>query len=154
MQDINKIKYFQHIFLLFIVVIVLQSKKIKNFLEKNIYKKLNDEPKNKYINKSIRILIALIPAIIYFYYDSKYSTFSMNNLGVTNVINEKQLNMILQLIGSYIFVDIINKNLDIEYDNNQLFILIINMSIAYTIIQDKNMSFLVGLSHILIKHLT
>jgi len=148
--------YFQHIMLLLIVILVILRNPVYNFLDKYLYKRLQ----NVLIVKYLKIFIALIPVIIMFYYDIKYSSFSMKNLGITTYIPNEMLNSILRLLGSYYIVqstglslgvligdtqNILNKELTVQ------FILFFTAAFAYT--NNRSESLFAAITYFLIKYL-
>lgn len=149
-------KYFQHMILLIILILILLRKYIYGFLNKYIYSKIS----NLLIKKYIKIIVALIPIYIMVYYDINYSSFSMKNLGVTKYISNLHLNAILRLIGSYCIVqssglslglfigdtqNIINKEMIIQ------FLLFFTAAFAYT--NNRSESLFAAISYFLIKYL-
>jgi hypothetical protein len=60
-----------------------------------MYEPIDKKIKNKTVTRTTKISIALIPIIIILYLDIKYSSFSMNNLGVTKLISNDNINTFL-----------------------------------------------------------
>lgn len=148
--------YFQHILLLLVVILILLRNKVYNFLNKYIYNYIPSIIVKKYI----KIIVALIPLYIMLYYDIKYSSFSMKNLGITTHINNDTFNSILRLVGSYYIVqstglslgvligdtqNIINKELIIQ------FILFFTAAFAYT--NNRSESMFAAIAYFLVKYL-
>lgn len=148
--------YFQQVMLLLIIILILLRNPIYNFLDKYIYKKIP----NLMVVKYIKIIISLIPIYIMLYYDIRYSSFSMKNLGVTTYIPNDVLNSILRLLGSYYIVqstglslgvligdtqNILNKELMIQ------FILFFTAAFAYT--NNRSESMFAAITYFLIKYL-
>jgi len=148
--------YFQHVMLLLIIVLIILRNKVYNLLDKYIYKRIP----NLILQKYIKIFIALIPIYIMLYYDIRYSSFSMYNLGVTKYIPNNILNSMLQLLGSYYIVQSTGLSLGVLIGDTQnimnkelivQFILFFTAAFAYT--KNRSESLFAAIIYFLIKYL-
>lgn len=102
--------YFQHIFIILLLISYSNYKKINETLNKHVYDKI----KNKTIKYYSKLFISLIPIFIMLYLDLKFSSFSMNNLGVTNYIPNDLINSILKLFGAYCLIQVAAQDFGIK----------------------------------------
>lgn len=102
--------YFQHIFIIILLISYSNYKKINETLNKHIYDKI----KNKRIKYYLKLFISLIPIFIILYLDLNYSSFSMESLGVTKYITNDKLNAILRLFGAYCLIQVAAQDFGIK----------------------------------------
>ena len=152
-------KYFQYIYLIFILL----SFTFKDFLYENLYKKIYDKIDLHIENNNVRIFtksfIALLPILPVIYYDFFYKSFSIHNLGIKSVKKNRYINTILRLFGSYVIIQVAAQDLGVKTGTVQSdFIklsfmqVILFIGCAYAITQDRSEAILAALIYFQLKH--
>jgi len=158
--------YFQHILIIVLIFCFYNYKNINDSLNKFIYDPIqknckdDDQKKCKYvtITKIIKISLALIPILIILYLDITYSSFSMKNLGVTNIIPSEMLNSLLKLFGAYCIIQVAAQDVGIKTGDEQAdfvkspimqFLMYAGASFALT--QNRSMSIIATLLYFQLK---
>jgi hypothetical protein len=96
----------------------------------------------------LKKIILSIPFLLMVYYDIRYSSFSLRNLGVSPVYNNI-IKQILNIFGSYGIIYIFSQDIGLKtttiqtnyIQTNTLFI-VISVSMAYSITQNRSQSIL------------
>ncbi len=151
-------EYFQHLMLFGILLSYMNYDKINNTLKKNIYEPIQTKYQNANITKSTKVIISLLPVLIIFYLDFNYSSFSMNNLGVTKVLSNNTIDTILKLFGAYCIIQVAAQDVGIKTGSFQAdivklpwFQFIIYAGIAFTLTQNRSMSLIATLAYFQLK---
>ena len=152
-------KYFQHIYL----ILVLLSFTFKDFLYENIYEKIynkiDSNIENNNIRSFIKSFIALLPILPILYYDILYKSFSIHNLGIKSVKNNRYINTMLRLFGSYVIIQVAAQDLGVKTGTVQSdFIklsfmqVVLYVGCAFAITQDRSEAFLAALVYFQLKY--
>ncbi len=150
--------YFQHVFIGLLVFSFYNWEKINKNLDEKIYKPIQNKFKNKTITLSTKLSIALIPIIIILYLDIKYSSFSMNNLGVTKYVPSELINTLLKLIGGYCIIQVAAQDVgiktgEVQADFVKLPILqfLMYAGVSYSLTQNRSMALIAALAYFQLK---
>ena len=152
-------KYFQYIYIIFILL----SFTFKDFLYKNLYKKIHDKIdlviENNNVRTFIKSFITLLPILPIIYYDFIYKSFSMTNLGIESVKHNRYINTMLRLFGSYVIIQVAAQDLGVKTGTIQSdFIklsfmqVILYIGCAFAITQDRSEAFLAALVYFQLKY--
>ena len=152
-------KYFQLVVIVLIALSFIFKDKINEKLNKHVYTKLNKYVKNRTLFTIIRALIAIFPTIIILHYDIKYRSFSLHNLGVTQIISDKFFNEVLRFFGAYVIIQVAAQDFgvrtgDIQSDTTKLPILqyFLYAGAAYAIAQDRSLALIASLTYFQLKY--
>ena len=152
-------KYFQYIYLIF----VLLSFIFKDFLYENVYKKIYDKMDSSIGNTNVRAFIksfiALFTILPIIYYDFVYKSFSIHNLGIKSVKNNRYINTMLKIFGSYVIIQVAAQDLGVKTGTVQSdFIklsfmqVVLYIGCAYAITQDRSEAILAALVYFQLKY--
>jgi len=152
-------KYFQYIYLIFILL----SFVYKDFLYENLYIKIYDKIdlyiENNNVKTFIKSFIALLPILPIIYYDFFYKSFSMRNLGITSVKNNRYINTMLRIFGSYVIIQVAAQDLGVKTGTVQSDFIklsfmqaVLYVGCAFAITQDRSEAFLAGLVYFQLKY--
>ena len=152
-------KYFQYIYLIF----VLLSFIFKDFLYENVYKKIYDKIDSNIENNNVRTFIksfiALLPILPIIYYDFFYKSFSIYNLGIKSVKKNRYINTTLRLFGSYVIIQVAAQDLGVKTGTVQsdfiklsLMQVVLYAGCAYAITQDRSEAILAALIYFQLKY--
>ena len=162
----NKIKnygwvpfpYFQHVFIGLIIFSLYNWEKIDKNLDKTIYKPIQTKFKNKTITSSTKITVSLIPIMIMLYLDIKYSSFSMNSLGITNYVSNYLIDTILKLFGGYCIIQVAAQDVGVKTGAIQadfvklpLLQFLMYSGIAFSLTQNRSMSIIATFTYFQLK---
>ena len=146
--------YFISIFILLIIISYSYYKNINKQLNTHIYNKLDNT-----VSKYVKLVIALIPIIIITYLDIKYSSFSMNNLGVTKYISNETINTLLKLIGGYCIIQVAAQDIGVKTGEVQADIVktpllqyLMYTGVAFSLTQNRSMSLIASLIYFQLKY--
>lgn len=114
----------------------------------NDYKKVNDFM-DKYIHdRNIKNIILTLPFLSMVYYDIRYSSFSLKNMGFNPSYNDS-LKQILNILGSYAIIHIFSQDTGLKTAITQIGILqthilfiFTSIGMAYSITQNRSQSIL------------
>jgi hypothetical protein len=173
--------YFQHYYVVFIIV----SFTFKDFLYDNIYKKIydkidaffygnekNDKDKDKEKEKDkekanpnqslitiSKSFIALLPILPLIYYDFFYKSFSLHNMGLLNDSYNRYVSTILRLFGSYVIIQVAAQDLGIktgtvqsDFTKLSLMQVVLFAGCAFAITQDRSEALLAALIYFQLKY--
>jgi hypothetical protein len=152
-------KYFQHLYL----ILILLSFIFKDFLYENLYKKIYDKLdssiENNNVRSFIKSFIALFTILPILYYDLVYKSFSIQNLGIKGIKNNRYINTTLRMFGSYVIIQVAAQDLGVKTGTVQSdFIklsfmqVILYVGCAYAITQDRSEAFLAALLYFQLKY--
>jgi len=152
-------KYFQYVYLIFILL----SFTYKDFLYKNFYKKIYDRIdlhiEHNNVRAFIKSFIALSSILPIIYYDFFYKSFSMYSLGFKSVKNNRYINTMLRLCGSYVIIQVAAQDLGVKTGTIQSdfiklsFIqVVLYIGCAYAITRDRSEAFLAALIYFQLKY--
>ncbi len=152
-------KYFQYIYLIF----VLSSFIYKDFLYENVYKKIYNKIdlhiENNNVRAFIKSFIALLPILPIIYYDFIYKSFSIQNLGIKSIKNNRYINTMLRLFGSYVIIQVAAQDLGVKTGTVQSDFIklsfmqaILYVGCAFAITQDRSEAFLAALIYFQLKY--
>ena len=152
-------KYFQYVYIIFILL----SFTFKDFLYVNVYKKIYDKIdlhiENNNVRAFIKSFIALLPILPLIYYDFCYKSFSMHNLGIKSVKNNRYINTMLRIFGSYVIIQVAAQDLGVKTGTVQSdFIklsfmqVVLYIGCAFAITQDRSEAFLAALVYFQLKY--
>lgn len=144
--------YFQYIMLALEIYMIVNYKKVNEWIDKYI---TSDKSNSFFIKK----LILSIPLILITYYDIRYSSFSLKNLGLNPLYNDP-LNQILFILGSYAIIQVLAQDSGIktgllQRDTVQLNILfaIIAVGMAYSVTRNRSQSIIAVLLYYHFKYI-
>jgi hypothetical protein len=147
--------YFQHILIIVLIISYSYYKKINKKLNKNIY----DKVKNKPIKYYFKLIISLIPIFIILYLDLAFSSFSMNNLGITNYVPNEIINSILKLFGAYCLIQVAAQDIGIktgevqgEFFKIPALQFFIYTGVAFSLTQNRSMAIIGALLYFQMKY--
>lgn len=150
--------YFQHVFIGLLVFSFYNWEKINKTLEEKIYKPIQNKFKNETITLSTKISVALIPIIVMLFLDIKYSSFSMNNLGVTKYVPSEIINTLLKLIGGYCIIQVAAQDVGIRTGGVQadfvklpLLQFLMYAGVAFALTQNRSMALIASLTYFQLK---
>jgi len=150
--------YFQHVLIGLLLLGFYNWEKINKTLEEKIYKPIQNEFKNETITLSTKISIALVPIIIMLYLDMKYSSFSMNNLGVTQYVPNDVLDTLLKLIGGYCIIQVAAQDVGLKTGAIQADFVklpplqfLMYAGVAFSLTQNRSMSLIAALTYFQLK---
>ena len=150
--------YFQHCLIIFLLFSYHNYKKINEKLNKDVYSKIKKTFKNDVFTYYSKIFISLIPILSILYLDLRYSSFSMNVLGVTNYISNKTLNTFLKLMGGYCLIQVAAQDVGLKTGNTQSDIVKIPalqffmyVGVAYALTQDRSTAIISALLYFQMK---
>jgi hypothetical protein len=152
-------KYFQYVYIIFILLSFIY----KDFLYENVYKKIYDKIdlhiENNNVRAFIKSFIALLPILPLIYYDFFYKSFSMYNLGIKSVKNNRYINTMLRIFGSYVIIQVAAQDLGVKTGTVQSdfiklsFIqVVLYIGCAFAITQDRSEAFLAALVYFQLKY--
>ena len=152
-------KYFQYVYILFILVSFIY----KDFLYENLYKKIYDKIdlhiENNNFRSFIKSFIALLPILPIIYYDLLYKSFSLYNLGIKSVKNNRHINTMLRLFGSYVIIQVAAQDLGVKTGTVQSDFIklsfmqaVLYVGCAFAITQDRSEAFLAALVYFQLKY--
>ncbi|NBU34042.1 hypothetical protein EB118_07240 [bacterium] len=134
-------KYFQY------VVLGLQIWMIQNYKAVNDYIDSYIDTKNTNHIYAKQVLLTL-PLVSMIYYDIRYSSFSLKNLGFPPQYNDA-LKQILNIMGSYALIQVFSSDtgfkssiLQVEMLQTHLLFIIISIGMAYSVTQNRSQSIL------------
>jgi len=150
--------YFQHVFIGLLILSFYNWEKINKNLDEKIYKPIQNKFKNETVTLSTKIFIALIPIMIILYLDIKYSSFSMNNLGVTNYIPSDIINTLLKLIGGYCIIQVAAQDVGVKTGGIQADFVklpflqfLMYAGVAFALTQNRSMALIATLTYFQLK---
>lgn len=151
-------QYFQHVFFGLLIFSFYNWEKINKTLEEKIYKPIQNEYKNETITLSAKISVALIPIIIMLYFDIKYSSFSMNNLGITKYVPSHLIDSILKLIGGYCIIQVAAQDVGVKTGGIQadfvklpLLQFLMYTGVAFALTQNRSMAIIAAFAYFQLK---
>jgi hypothetical protein len=128
------------------IVLFLQIYLIYNYKTVNeLFDKYFDNSDNQqYIKK----LILTLPLLSMIYYDIRYSSFSLKNMGVDPAYNDT-IKQILNILGSYAIIQILSQDtglkttiLQRDFMQTHLLFIFISIGMAYSVTQNRSQSIL------------
>jgi hypothetical protein len=150
--------YFQHALIILIILGFFNYEKINYVLNKFMYEPIDKKIKNKTVTRTTKISIALIPIIIILYLDIKYSSFSMNNLGVTKLISNDNINTFLKLFGAYCIIQVAAQDIGLKTGDEQadfvklpIFQFLMYGGASYALTQNRSMALIATLLYFQLK---
>jgi hypothetical protein len=152
-------KYFQYLYLIYILL----SFTFKDFLYENLYKKIYDKVdsviENNNVRSFIKSFIALSTILPIIYYDLLYKSFSLHNLGIKSVKQNRCINTMLRLFGSYVIIQVAAQDLGVKTGTVQSDFIklsfmqaVLYIGCAYAITQDRSEAFLAALIYFQLKY--
>lgn len=133
--------YFQYIVLALQVYIIYNYRQVNDFMDKYF-----DPADQK--QQTIKKFILSIPFFSMVYYDIRYSSFSLKNLGVPPSYNDT-IKQILNIVGSYAIIHVFAQDtglktsiLQVDYLQTHLLFSIISIGMAFSITQNRSQSIL------------
>lgn len=146
--------YFQHVLIILLLISYSNYKTINEKSNKYIYSKI----KNETIRQYTKMIISLIPVFIILFLDLKFSSFSMKNLGITNIIPNDTLNNLLKLVGGYCIIQVAAQDIGIETGKFQsefsklpYLQFFLYSGVAYSLTQNRSMAVIAALFYFQIK---
>jgi hypothetical protein len=150
--------HFQYVIIGLIILSFIFKDKVKKALDKHIYSKLEKIITNKTTLTIIKSLIAIFPTLFIIYYDIRYRSFSLYNLGVTKLLHSRYINEFLRLCGAYVIIQVAAQDLgvktgDIQSDSTKLSIVqyLLFVGGAYAITQDRSLALIAGIIYFQLK---
>ena len=100
------------------LILILLSFIFKDFLYENLYKKIYDKLdssiENNNVRSFIKSFIALFTILPILYYDLIYKSFSIQNLGIKGIKNNRYINTTLRMFGSYVIIQVAAQDLGVK----------------------------------------
>ena len=151
--------YFQHVLIIILILSFYNYKNINDKLNKFIYNPIQQKNKDvPIITQTIKISLALIPIIIILYLDIRYSSFSMKNLGVTNIIQSDILDTFLRLFGAYCIIQVAAQDVGLKTGGDQadfvkspIVQFFMYAGASYSITQNRSVAFIASLLYFQLK---
>ena len=107
----------------------------------------------------IKSFIALLPILPIIYYDFIYKSFSLYNLGIKSVKNNRYINTMLRLFGSYVIIQVAAQDLGVKTGTVQSDFIklsfmqaVLYVGCAFAITQDRSEAFLAALIYFQLKY--
>jgi hypothetical protein len=114
---------------------------------------------NNNVRTFIKAFIALLPILPIIYYDFIYKSFSIQNLGIKSVRNNRYINTILRLFGSYVIIQVAAQDLGVKTGTVQSDFIklsfmqaILYAGCAFAITQDRSEALLAALVYFQLKY--
>ena len=150
--------YFQHVFFALLIFSLYNWEKIDKKMDKHIYKPIQNKFKNETITLSTKIFVSLIPIMIMLYLDIRYSSFSMNSLGITNYVPNHLIDTILRLFGGYCIIQVAAQDVGVktgaiqaDFVKQPLLQFLMFSGIAFSLTQNRSMSIIAALTYFQLK---
>lgn len=132
-------KYFQYTVLLFQIWMIRNYRTVNTFIDKYL-----DPLKEN--SKYIKQFILTVPLLSMIYYDIRYSSFSLKNLGVPPKYNDT-IKQVLNILGSYALIQIFSSDtgfkssaLQVEMLQTHILFVVISIGMAYSLTQNRSQS--------------
>lgn len=136
--------YFQQWIILVQILIIKYSVPIKKYLNDFCIKYLGDEEYYTYIYK----FILSIPLLLFVYYDTRYSSFALKNIGVPIEYN-RYINQVLFILGSYGIIQVLGQDTGLQTGVDQrdlvqypIIFAILCVGMAFSITENRSQSFI------------
>lgn len=143
--------YFQYIILALQIYMIYNYQKVNEFMDKYI-------TSNEQHYLVLKKIILSIPLILIVYYDIRYSSFSLKNLGFNPSYNDP-LNQVLYILGSYAIIQLLAQDTGIktgilQRDTVQTYILftLIAIGMAYSVTGNRSQSMIAVLLYYHLKY--
>lgn len=134
--------YFQYVVLAFQVWMIYNYKMVNEYMDSISYFSANP---------TLKKIVLSIPLISIIYYDIRYSSFSLKNLGVPPNYNDT-IKQILNIVGSYALIHIFAQDtglktsvLQQDYLQTHLLFVIISVGMAFSITQNRSQSIIAAI---------
>jgi hypothetical protein len=134
--------YFQQLVILIQILIINYSVQIKKYLNDFCIKYLGNEEYYTYIYK----LILTIPLFLIIYYDTRYSSFALKNIGVPIEYN-RYVNQVLFILGSYGIIQVLGQDTGLQTGVDQrdlvqypIIFAILCVGMAFSITENRSQS--------------
>jgi len=162
-------KYFKHLILFLIILIIVKYNTINSYINKflNIKYEENEEHHIEKLDSffdifkkhGLKIFILFLPVIMLIYYDINYSSFSIKNLGVNKVISNSKFNYLLRVFGAYGIIQILAQDLGLktgylqrEITQSKPIQFLLFFGTAYAITNDRSEAFIGAIIYFILKY--
>jgi hypothetical protein len=133
---------FQQVILLAQILLTRYADPIKIYLKDFCEKYLGDSEYYTYVYKTM----LSIPLVLIVYYDTRYSSFSLKNLGVPSEYN-RYINQVLFILGSYGIIQVLGQDAGLQTGIDQRDIVqltivfaVLCVGMAYSITENRSQS--------------
>lgn len=136
--------YFQQLIILIQILLIKYSVPIKTYLNEFCIKYLGNSEYYTYIYKAI----LSIPLLLIIYYDTRYSSFALKNMGVPLEYN-RYINQVLFILGSYGIIQVLGQDAGLQTGVDQrdlvqspIIFAILCVGMAFSITENRSQSFI------------
>lgn len=107
---------FQQVILIVITILIILYSQVNEWIDKVLdsYFERRDEKEVMTPKNITKFVILSIPILLYFYYDTVYSSFSFFNLGITNMETQRIINYVLLVFGSYGIIQVLSQDFGLK----------------------------------------
>lgn len=127
------IKYFQYLVIGLQIWMIYNHKRVNEFMD-------------KYFSEHVKKVLLSLPLLSIIYYDIRYSSFSLKNLGFPPQYNDT-LKQVLNILGSYALIHIFAQDtgfkatlLQVILLQTHLLFVVISIGMAYSLTQNRSQS--------------
>jgi hypothetical protein len=161
---------FQYFIILLITLSIVFYRQINSFLD-NLFGNVNEkqnidsketiylESENNY-NNVLKFIILSIPMLLYIYYDTRYASFSLYNLGIRSQETQRILNYLLLVLGSYGIIQVLSQDFGLKtgevqrdiWHNYQPLTFLLYVGTAYAFSGNRSQSIFAGFLYFHLKY--
>jgi hypothetical protein len=134
--------FFQQVILLTQILLIRYADPIKTYLKDFCEKYLGN---SEYYTYAYKTMLS-IPLVLIVYYDTRYSSFSLKNLGVPSEYN-RYINQVLFILGSYGIIQVLGQDTGLQTGIDQRDIVqltivfaVLCVGMAYSITENRSQS--------------
>ena len=150
---------FQYVIIGLQIFLIINYKYINKLIDKYIDEYFINYVNNKNLLQQLKRIILSIPLLLIIYYDIRYSSFSLNNLGINSTYNDP-INQLLYIAGSYGIIQVLAQDAGIRTPviqenlvQQHFSFVLISIGMAYSLTKNRSHSYIAIMVYYHLKYL-